>query len=82
MKRGFYPADFGESIISFFEQENIFDEEVKNIGLPDEFIEHGHREELLRKYHLTPDEIAATIKLELGHLVEEKRIERIEEVSS
>jgi len=68
LEEGILSGGFGESIISFFEQENIFDEEVKNIGLPDEFIEHGRREELLRKYHLTPDEIAATIKLELGHL--------------
>ncbi len=56
---------FGSSVLEFFEKENITNIKVRCLGLPDEFIEHGEREELLRKYHLVPDEIAATIEAEL-----------------
>lgn len=56
---------FGSEVLEFFERENINNVKVRCIALPDEFIEHGARFELLRKYHLTPDEIAATIEAEL-----------------
>lgn len=55
---------FGSAVMEVFEQENI-SAAVRCLGLPDHFIEHGAREELLRKYHLTPDEIAATIEAEM-----------------
>jgi len=56
---------FGSAVLEFFERENIRNVKVRCLALPDEFIEHGAREELLRQYHLTPDEIAATIEAEL-----------------
>jgi len=65
LEEGITGGGFGSSILEFFERENISGIQVKVIGLPDEFIEHGAREELLRKYHLTPDEIALTIEAEL-----------------
>jgi len=58
---------FGSAVLEFFERENTRDVKVRCLALPDEFIEHGAREELLRKYHLTPDEIAATIEAELKY---------------
>jgi len=65
MEEGVSEGGFGSAILEFIERENIKGVRVKRIGLPDEFIEHGKREELLRKYHLTPDEIYNTIKAEL-----------------
>ena len=65
IEEGIIDGGFGSSVLEFFEKENITNVKVKCLGLPDEFIEHGGREELLRKYHLTPDEIAATIEAEL-----------------
>ena len=56
---------FGSAVLEFIEQEQIKGLTVKCIGLPDQFIEHGAREELLRKYHLRAREIAETIKAEL-----------------
>lgn len=56
---------FASAVLEFFQRENLVNVKVKCLGLPDEFIEHGAREELLRKYHLTPDEAAQTIECEL-----------------
>ncbi|MFH1395653.1 MAG: 1-deoxy-D-xylulose-5-phosphate synthase [Candidatus Omnitrophota bacterium] len=56
---------FGSAVLEFFQRENLTNVKVRCLGLPDEFIEHGEREQLLRKYHLTPDEIARTIECEL-----------------
>jgi len=64
LEEGVVSGGFGSAVMEFFEQENI-DAGVRCLGLSDHFIEHGAREELLRKYHLTPDEIAATIEAEL-----------------
>ncbi len=65
IEEGIVTGGFGSAVLEFFERENVSGVKVKCLGLPDEFIEHGAREELLRKYHLTPDEITATIKAEL-----------------
>ncbi len=56
----------GSAVLEFMERENICNVKVRCLGLPDEFIEHGAREELLRKYHLTPDEVAAIIEAEIS----------------
>jgi len=65
IEEGIITGGFGSAVLEFMERENVSGVKIKCLGLPDEFIEHGAREELLRKYHLTPDEIAATIKAEL-----------------
>ncbi|MEA3489636.1 MAG: 1-deoxy-D-xylulose-5-phosphate synthase [Candidatus Omnitrophota bacterium] len=65
IEEGVIDGGFGSAVLEFFEKENISNVKIRCLGLPDEFIEHGAREELLRKYHLTPDEIAATIEAEL-----------------
>ncbi len=56
---------FGSAVLEFIDRENIKGIELKAIGLPDEFIEHGKREELMRKYNLTPEGIAGVIAREL-----------------
>jgi 1-deoxy-D-xylulose-5-phosphate synthase len=65
IEEGIINGGFGSAVLEFAERENITDLKIKCLGLPDEFIEHGSRDELLRKYHLTPDEIAATIETEM-----------------
>lgn len=65
VEEGIATGGFGSAVLEFYEQEIMADVRVRCLALPDEFIEHGAREELLRKYHLTPDELAATIMAEL-----------------
>ncbi|MBD3426976.1 MAG: 1-deoxy-D-xylulose-5-phosphate synthase [Candidatus Omnitrophica bacterium] len=65
LEEGVVNGGFGSAVLEFAERENIKNIRVRCLGLPDEFIEHGERDELLRKYHLTPDEIAGIIESEL-----------------
>ncbi len=65
LEEGVLDGGFGSAILEFTEKENITGVKIKCFGLPDKFIEHGARDELLRKYHLTPDEIAATVEAEI-----------------
>jgi len=65
LEEGVITGGFGSAILEFIDRENMKDVEVKVIGLPDEFIEHGKREELMRKYNLTPEGIASIIAKEL-----------------
>ena len=62
---GVVTGGFGSAVLEFFERENIKNIQVECIGLPDKFITHGKREELLKEYHLVPSEIAETIKREM-----------------
>ncbi len=64
LEEGIARGGFGSAILEFFERENIKGVKVERIGLPDHFIAHGKREELLKEYHLTADEICETIKKE------------------
>jgi 1-deoxy-D-xylulose-5-phosphate synthase len=61
LEEGVIEGGFGSAVLEFFEKENI-DVKVKRIGLPSAFIEHGSRDELFRKYHLTPEDIALAVK--------------------
>jgi len=65
LEEGVCDGGFGSAVLECIEQENIKGVRVKRIGLPDEFIEHGTREELMKKYHLTPEQICETIQKEL-----------------
>ncbi|MBF0253071.1 MAG: 1-deoxy-D-xylulose-5-phosphate synthase [Candidatus Omnitrophica bacterium] len=65
LEEGVVTGGFGSAVLEFLAWHNINDIKIKCLGLPDEFIEHGTQEELLRKYHLTPAEIAATLKADV-----------------
>ena len=56
---------FASSVLELFSQENITGKDIKCYGLPDEFIEHGSRKELLRKYNLTKEALAEAIRTEI-----------------
>ncbi|MBI4335976.1 MAG: 1-deoxy-D-xylulose-5-phosphate synthase, partial [Candidatus Omnitrophica bacterium] len=62
LEEGVIEGGFGSAALEFFERGGIRGATVKRIGLPSAFIEHGAREELFRKYNLTPEGIAAVIK--------------------
>ncbi|MCX5716282.1 MAG: 1-deoxy-D-xylulose-5-phosphate synthase [Candidatus Omnitrophica bacterium] len=64
LEEGVIEGGFGSAILEFFEKEGI-KANVKRIGLPSEFIEHGTREQLFKKYGLTPQAVAAAIKEQL-----------------
>jgi 1-deoxy-D-xylulose-5-phosphate synthase len=66
IEEGILPGGFGEAVLGFFQQENLTDVKIRCIGLPDEFIEHGERAQLLRKYHLDDEGVAAIIESELA----------------
>lgn len=65
IEEGTVSGGFGSAVLEFASREGVAGSKIKCLGLPDAFIEHGSREELLRKYHMTPDEIAKTILSEL-----------------
>ncbi len=65
LEEGVVSGGFGSAILEFLERENIKNISLERIGLPDHFITHGKREQLLKEYHLTADEICETIKREM-----------------
>lgn len=52
----------GAAVLELLASRNCKDIEVKNIGLPDKFIEHGHPSILREKYHLTSGAILEAVK--------------------
>ncbi len=62
LEEGIVDGGYGSAVLGFMERENVSGVKLRRIGLPDEFIEHGARHELLRKYHLTPNELAEYIQ--------------------
>lgn len=65
VEEGIVSGGFGSAVLEFIDRENIKGIELKSVGFPDEFIEHGGREELMRKYNLTPEGIAGLIANEM-----------------
>ncbi|MFH0839690.1 MAG: 1-deoxy-D-xylulose-5-phosphate synthase [Candidatus Omnitrophota bacterium] len=65
IEEGVASGGFGSAVLEFIDRENIKGIELKAIGLPDEFISHGKREELLRKYNLTAEGIANVVASEM-----------------
>lgn len=65
IEEGVLEGGFGSAVLEFIERENIKGIRVKRLGLPDKFIEHGRRDELFKKYNLTPDAICDVIMREV-----------------
>ncbi|KPK42105.1 MAG: 1-deoxy-D-xylulose-5-phosphate synthase [Omnitrophica WOR_2 bacterium SM23_29] len=62
VEEGVLEGGLGSAILEFFERENLENVVVKRIGLPNKFIEHGKRDELLKIYGLAAQEIAKEVK--------------------
>jgi 1-deoxy-D-xylulose-5-phosphate synthase len=52
---------FGEGVIKLLEESELCDARVRNIGIPDEFVEHGTQSILRAKYGLDADGIARRV---------------------
>jgi 1-deoxy-D-xylulose-5-phosphate synthase len=61
LEEGVVDGGFGSAVLEVIERANIKGIRVKRIGLPNSFIEHGTRPELLGKYHLTPPAVCAEV---------------------
>ena len=57
MEENVLSGGFGSNVLSLLQEQEITDIKVKNIGLPDQFIEHGSPEQLRRKYGLDSEGI-------------------------
>lgn len=62
VEEGVLNGGFGSYIVELLIDKKPKDIIIKNIGLPDRFIEHGNRGALLDKYGLSSDKIAQTIE--------------------
>jgi len=61
-------AGFGSALTEFAADAGLDASHVKRIGLPDQFIEHGDREELLAEFKLDANGIAETVRESAGKL--------------
>ena len=57
---------FGDGVSSWL-LENSFKGKLKRIGLPDSFVQHGSREEILKSIGLDKDSILNSIKSSIEH---------------
>lgn len=62
VEEGVLEGGFGSAVLEFFEREKIGNVTIKRIGLPDKFIEHGKKDELLKIYGLDAEGIAEQIR--------------------
>ena len=52
---------FGSAVLEFFEQEKLYDIKLVRLGIPDAFIKHGPREQLLKIVGITPEKIVESV---------------------
>jgi len=52
---------FGESVIKLLQNSGLYDTRVRNIGIPDEFVEHGTQSVLRARYGLDADGITRQV---------------------
>lgn len=62
----------GSSVAECFVEAGLTDIKLKILGLPDEFIEHGSRNQILDKFGLTPQKIAKEILKLCGVSIDDK----------
>lgn len=60
---GVLHGGFGSAVLESIHNQQLNWVKVLRLGWPDHFIEQGSRNQLLAKYHLTPEGIAADIRL-------------------
>ncbi|QXM06029.1 1-deoxy-D-xylulose-5-phosphate synthase [Crassaminicella indica] len=53
---------FGNQVLTLLHKNKLYDKNIKILGLPDQFIEHGNTEELMKAYHLDVDGVIKHIK--------------------
>jgi 1-deoxy-D-xylulose-5-phosphate synthase len=65
IEEGVATGGFGSAIAEFIKREKIKGILLEIVGLPDEFVEHGERQELLNKYNLNTEGIVNLMRSEL-----------------
>jgi 1-deoxy-D-xylulose-5-phosphate synthase len=60
LEEGQLAGGFGSAVLELAEERGI-DARIRRLGLPDGFIEHGARGELLAEVGLTPDQVAERV---------------------
>jgi len=65
IEEGVVSGGFGSAIAEFVDREKIKDITLEMVGLPDGFVEHGARSELLNKYNLNVEGLVNLIRSEL-----------------
>jgi len=53
---------FGSAVMEFYAAQNVFGMRIKNMGVPDYFVEHGSIKEQCREVGLTPERVAEEIR--------------------
>jgi 1-deoxy-D-xylulose-5-phosphate synthase len=52
---------FGSAVLEFIQDNNYTNKRIKRLGIPDQFIEHGSNEQLLKIVGLNEENILKTI---------------------
>jgi 1-deoxy-D-xylulose-5-phosphate synthase len=60
-------AGFGSAVLELLSDNRVMPLNFKRIGLPDHFVEHGPPSTLRKKYGLTAEHIAASVRAMLAH---------------
>ncbi len=55
LEEGALAGGFGSAVLEALERNEVFSVEVRRLGFPDTFVQHGKRELLLRDVGLTPE---------------------------
>ncbi len=63
VEEGILAGGFGSSLLELFADSGLENVKVVRMGVPDRFIEHGTREELLEEIGLTPTHIAEQCRI-------------------
>ncbi|QZY56952.1 1-deoxy-D-xylulose-5-phosphate synthase [Crassaminicella profunda] len=53
---------FGSQVLSLIHKNKLYDKNIKILGIPDQFIEHGNTDELMKVYHLDIEGVIAHVK--------------------
>jgi 1-deoxy-D-xylulose-5-phosphate synthase len=78
VEEGVLAGGFGAAILELFSEEGIYDVKTDRIGIPDCFVEHGTRSELLTELGLTPADIADRVR----SLIEGRPTSKVRRLSS
>jgi 1-deoxy-D-xylulose-5-phosphate synthase len=73
VEEGILAGGFGSTVLELFAEEDLCGLKIARMGIPDVFVEHGTRTELLADLGLTPQGIADRARAMLGRQVLQQR---------
>ena len=81
LEEGILGGGFGSSVLQLLARAGLRDIGIETVGLPDEFIEHGPRELLLRQFGLDAEGIARRVAAAFPELGGRPTIKLLEEIA-